>query len=331
MHHWNDDEYLLFMEELNEHKIKKEIKQEENENKEQAKDKKSQKKKSTEIESMDNLIDNKRREILEQKLKEIYMSSNELKDLTKKFKLLPNNISIEVEKLLNNYKEKMNNWKIVKLFYGLFENLIEQYLMEDKNEDEKKYNFLYKFLQYDEQTDQDKILYNRVAEIHEIITKIDKPTEAIKEHFYPQFKEIVKEIEPLLSEKDNDLIQELLKGLENFIKSFDNIELKNMIMIPDNFCIWVKELLKMNCFLKINEAENEAMKDNSTRKFLNVYRKYSDYKEMIEPLLDKGIVVEGKATQKRVSFTGDTYNHYFNINESLYEVDPNKIKYLKIK
>jgi hypothetical protein len=55
------------------------------------------------------------------------------------------------------------------------------------------------------------------------------------------------------------------------------------------------------------------------------------YKEMIEPLLDKGIVVEGKATQKRVSFTGDTYNHYFNINESLYEVDPNKIKYLKIK
>jgi len=213
------------------------------------------------------------------------MSSNELKDLTKKFKLLPNNISIEVEKLLNNYKEKMNNWKIVKLFYGLFENLIEQYLMEDKNEDEKKYNFLYKFLQYDEQTDQDKILSNRVSEIHEIITKIDKPTEAIKELFYPQFKEIVKEIEPLLNEKDNDLIQELLKGLENFIKSFDNIELKNMIMIPDNFCIWVKELLKMNCFLKINEAENESMKDNSTRKFLNVYRKYSDYKEMIEPPL----------------------------------------------
>ena len=203
MHHWNDDEYLLFMEELNEHKIKKEIKQEENENKDQVKDKKSQKKKSIEIENMDDLIDNKRREILEQKLKEIYMSSNELKELTKKYKVLPSNINIEVEKLLNNYKEKMNNWKIVKLFYQLFEGFIPKYLMKEKNDEEKIYNFLYKFLQYDEQTDQDKILSNRVSEIHEIITKIDKPTEAIKDYFYPKFKEIVEKIEPLLNKEDN--------------------------------------------------------------------------------------------------------------------------------
>ena len=211
MHQWNDDEYLLFMEELNEHKIKKEIRQEENENKEQAKDKKSQKKKSTEIESMDDLIDNKRREILEQKLKEIYMSSNELKELTKKYKVLPSNINIEVEKLLNNYKEKMNNWKIVKLFYQLFEGFISKYLMKEKIDEEKTYNFLYKFLQYDELTDQDKILSNRVSEIHEIITKIDKPTEAIKDYFYPNFKEIVEKIEPLLNKEDNDSIQRLLK------------------------------------------------------------------------------------------------------------------------
>ena len=285
MHHWNDDEYLLFMEELNEHKIKKEIKQEENENKEQAKDKKSQKKKSIEIENMDDLIDNKRREILEQKLKEIYMSSNELKELTKKYKVLPSNINIEVEKLLNNYKEKMNNWKIVKLFYQLFEGFIPKYLMKEKNDEEKIYNFLYKFLQYDEQTDQDKILSNRVSEIHDIITKIDKPTEAIKDYFYPKFKEIVEKIEPLLNKEDNDSIQRLLKELEIFIKGFDNIELKNMILIPDNFRIWVKKLLEMNFFIKINETENEAIKDNSTRKFMNVYRKYSDYKEMIEPPL----------------------------------------------
>ena len=234
---------------------------------------------------MDDLIDNKRREILEQKLKEIYMSSNELKELTKKYKVLPSNINIEVEKLLNNYKEKMNNWKIVKLFYQLFEGFIPKYLMKEKNDEEKIYNFLYKFLQYDEQTDQDKILSNRVSEIHEIITKIDKPTEAIKDYFYPKFKEIVEKIEPLLNKEDNDSIQRLLKELEIFIKGFDNIELKNMILIPDNFRIWVKKLLEMNFFIKINETENEAIKDNSTRKFMNVYRKYSDYKEMIEPPL----------------------------------------------
>ena len=291
MHQWNDDEYLLYMDELNEDIIEKEIK-EEKANKEEPKDKKSQKKKSLEIDNSDTIVDNKRREILEQKLIEIYSSTNELKELTKKYKLLPTNITIEVEKLLNNFKEKMNNWKIFKYFYELFEGLIKKYLTKEKNFEEKIYNFLYKFLQYDSEIELDKIIRNRVDEIHVIISKIEKPNEAIKDYIFPKFKKIAEKIEPLLNEEDKDLILKSVDYLDNYVKTFDNMDVKKMILIPDTIKIWVKELFKLNCFIKINKAENEAFKENSTRKFMNVYRTYSNFKEMIEPPLMQRYLID---------------------------------------
>ena len=44
-------------------------------------------------------------------------------------------------------------------------------------------------------------------------------------------------------------------------------------------------MLKLICFKKINEADNEALKENSKRKYVNVYRRYLEYKYMIEPPL----------------------------------------------
>ena len=63
------------------------------------------------------------------------------------------------------------------------------------------------------------------------------------------------------------------------------MEVKKEILIAETFIIWVKKLFKLNFFTKVKEAENESLKENSTRKFINVYRKYSDYKEIIEPSL----------------------------------------------
>ena len=291
MHQWNDDEYLLYMEELNESKIEKELKKEENDNKEVPKDKKSQKKKSTGNDNIENMIDNKRREILEQKLKELYIGSPELKELTKKYKTLPNNISAEVEKLLNNYKEKMNNFKIFKYFYELFEGFIKRYLIGIDTE-EKYHIFLYKFLQYDYRDESDKSSQNLTATISEIIKGIEKPKEAIKNYFYPKFIEIIKKIEPLLKEEDLETLKSISKDLNDFIKSFDNMEVKNEILIADNFNIWVKNLLKLNLFTNIKEAENESIKESGSRKFINVYRKYTDYKEMIEPSLMQSFLTD---------------------------------------
>ena len=294
MHQWNDDEYLLYMEELNEKKISKEIKREEynninnnNINKEQIKDKKNQKKKIIENDSKENMIDNKRREILEKKLIEIYASTPELKELTKKYKLLPPNINNEVEKLLNNYKEKMNNWKAFKLFYELFESIIKEYLSNsnNKNNEDSIYYFLYKFFQYDSSSDFDKIIKQRALAIKEIIEKLEDQMEVLKNYFYPKFINTVKEVEPLLSDEDKPLLKESEKELDNFIKGFDNINVEKVSMISDVFNRWVVKLLRLNCFRKINEAEDEQIKENCTRKYFNVYHKYLEYKYIIEPPL----------------------------------------------
>ena len=294
MHQWNDDEYLLYMEELNEKKISKEIKREEynninnnNINKEPLKDKKNQKKKIIENDSKENMIDNKRREILEKKLIEIYASTPELKELTKKYKLLPPNINNEVEKLLNNYKEKMNNWKAFKLFYELFESIIKEYLSNsnNKNNEDSIYYFLYKFFQYDSSSDFDKIIKQRALAIKEIIEKLEDQMEVLKNYFYPKFINTVKEVEPLLSDEDKPLLKESEKELDNFIKGFDNINVEKVSMISDVFNRWVVKLLRLNCFRKINEAEDEQIKENCTRKYFNVYHKYLEYKYIIEPPL----------------------------------------------
>ena len=290
MHQWNDDEFLLYLDELNEKKIVNELEKEENlinENNNNIKDKKSSKKKSIDKDKNQIAIDNKRKEILEKKLIEIYSSSNELKELTKRCNILPSNINSEVEKLLENYKEKMKNWKIFKLFYELFEGFITKYNSEDKDIKVKTCDFLYDFLQYDSSSKFDEIIKKRCASITKIFEKIPNQIEALKIYFHPNFIKAIKEIEALLTndDKDKNLLKDLSKDLDNFIKGLDHINLENVSSVPDNFNIWVMKLLRLNCFKKINDADNEPLKENSKRKYINVYHRYLDYKHMIEPPL----------------------------------------------
>ena len=150
MHQWNDDEYLIFLNELDENKIKQSLNLDKNENiekKNESVEKKNKSKKKLENETLENIIDNKRREILERKLNEIYNDSPILKDLTKEHNILSNNINNEVEKLLKSYKDKMNTWKIFKKFYELFEGFITNYLKDSKDHKDSVYYFLNKFLQ----------------------------------------------------------------------------------------------------------------------------------------------------------------------------------------
>jgi len=125
IHHWNDDEYLIFLNELGEDKIKQSLNIENNRN-----------------ENNEKIIDDKRREILKNKLNEIYNGTEELKNLTKKYLLLVN-VNGEAEKLLKNYKDKMNTWNIFKKFYVLFEGFIHKYLSDSKNEEYSVYSFFF--------------------------------------------------------------------------------------------------------------------------------------------------------------------------------------------
>lgn len=50
------------------------------------------------------------------------------------------------------------------------------------------------------------------------------------------------------------------------------------------------------------------------------------YHDMLEPLLDNGIILQGDSTKKQVSGLG--YNHYFILNKHYYDQDSDKIKHL---
>ena len=324
MHQWNDDEYLLYMDELNEKKINKELQSKENvinENNSTTKDKKNPKKKPIDNDNNQTAIDNKRKEILEKKLIEIYYSSNELKDLTKRYNILPPNINIEVEKLLENYHEKMKNWEIFKLFYKLFEGFINELPIESKEGKNNIYYFLYNFLQYDSSSKFEEIIKKRALAIREIFQNITNQIDVLKKYFYPEYIKTVKEVEALLSDndKDKELLQKLSEDLDNFIESFDHIDILNVPSVTSNFNIWVTKLLKLNCFKLINKADNEELKENSKRKFVNVYKRYLEYKYMIEPPLMSIFL------QDLFYYSTDNGK-----NETLFEIEPNNFDFKNI-
>jgi len=284
MHQWNDDEYLLYMEELNEKKIDEEKKNEEKIGNENNKEKKSQKKRNTDNE--ETYRDNKRKEIFENKLNEIYFENSNLKVLTERYKLFQNNINDETGKLLKNYKEKMKNWELFKLFYKLFEGFIEKFLSESKDKEDCNYYFLYNFLQYDSSNNSDDIIKKRAAAVIKIFEKIPNQIESLKNYFYPNLIDTVKAAENLISDTNTkNELKELNKKFDHFMKTLDNIDLKNVSNVSDNFNIWLKELLQLNWFIKINAADNEHIKENCARKYINVYHRYAEYKYMIEPPL----------------------------------------------
>ena len=321
MHQWNDDEYLIFLNELDENKIKESINIEKSDNNESV-EKKNRKKKSGN-ESLENIIDNKRREIFENELNEIYNGSQELKELTKAHNILSNSINNEVEKLLNNYKDKMNTWKIFKKFYELFEGFITFYLKDSKEHEDSVYYFLYKFLQYDSSSNFEEIIKRRARAINKIINKVEDMFEAFKKYFYPKYLKTVEEVGPLLSDKDKDTLKDKTEKLKKFIKDLDNIELQNIGRISDNFNIWVIDLLKMDIFKKINESDNEPVRENCKRKYVNVYHRYLDYKYLIEPPLMHSFLLDlfTYATTIPTNIKGkkEKDKNYFEIKEGDFE------------
>ena len=309
MHQWNDDEYLIFLDELDENKIKQNLNIDKNNEKNESVEKKNKKRKSEN--DIETLIDNKRREILEKKLNEIYNGSQELKDLAKTNNMLPTNINTEVEKLLKNYKDKMNTWKIFKKFYELFEGFITIYLKDSKDHKDSVYYFLYKFLQYDSSYNFEEIIKRRAKAICKIIRKLEDTIEPFKKYFYPNYKKTLEEIEPLLNDKDKDTLKTLSQDLKTFIDKLEKPKVEYIESIPDNFNIWVKKLFQMDIFRKINESDNEQVRENCKRKYVNVYHRYLEYKYLIEPplmniflldLFNYATTIKGKKEKALTSF-----------------------------
>ena len=102
------------------------------------------------------------------------------------------------------------------------------------------------------------------------------------------------------------------------IKDSSNVELSTVDFQTLHYILSLKTNVTYLDFARHYNLQNERKKPTKI------------FYEMIVPLLEKGIIIEKEKTSKRVSFSDDNYNHYFEINKSLYEKDPNKIKMLKI-
>ena len=102
------------------------------------------------------------------------------------------------------------------------------------------------------------------------------------------------------------------------IKDSTNEDLTSLDFQTLHYILSLKTNMTYLDFTRFYNIQNERKKP------------YAIYNEMLVPLLDKKIIVQGSSTAKMISFTDDKYNHYFSLNESLYENNPNKIKHLKI-
>lgn len=104
----------------------------------------------------------------------------------------------------------------------------------------------------------------------------------------------------------------------NMIKNTSNVNLSSLDFQTLHYILSLKYNNTYLDFVRFYNTQNERKSPNSI------------YNEMLKPLLDNGIIVQKECTSKQVQFSDDGYNHYFSLNESLYENDPEKIKCLKI-
>lgn len=104
----------------------------------------------------------------------------------------------------------------------------------------------------------------------------------------------------------------------NMIKNTSNVNLSSLDFQTLHYILSLKSNNTYLDFVRFYNIQNERKSPNSI------------YNEMLKPLLDNGIIIQKECTSKQVHFSNDGYNHYFSLNESLYENDPEKIKCLKI-
>lgn len=102
----------------------------------------------------------------------------------------------------------------------------------------------------------------------------------------------------------------------NMIKDNSNYEFSSLDYQTLHYILSIRGCKTYVDFAQFYNQQNER------KKVIDIYS------DMLLPLLDKGIILEGKPTNKRISGIGN--NHNFEINSSLYEVNPNKIKVLKV-
>lgn len=153
------------------------------------------------------------------------------------------------------------------------------------------------------------IIFNRAIQLHKTeYYKVIRETKKYKNATY--FLNYI---------MDNTIIELQKDYIMNCIKKTCNQELTSVDFQTLHYILSMQSNITYLDFCKFYNNQNE--KKNPT----NIFN------DMLLPLLEKGIIIEKEATFKHTSCTNDSYNHYFEINKKLYDNNPDKIKYLKIR
>lgn len=113
---------------------------------------------------------------------------------------------------------------------------------------------------------------------------------------------------------DNTQIELEKDYVMNTIKESSNYHLTSTDYQTLHYILSMKGQLTYLDFMRFYTLQNEHKK------------KLEIYNDMLLPLLDNGILLEGSPTKKKISGLGD--NRFFSLNTHYYDQDPNKIKHL---
>lgn len=117
--------------------------------------------------------------------------------------------------------------------------------------------------------------------------------------------------------------------MEHTIIELEKDYVMNMIKNSTNYKLTSVDYQTLHYILSINGAWT-YLDFASFYNRQNEHRKVHEiFTDMLLPLLDAGILIEGRKTKKQIS--GKIYNHTFSLNSNLYEVNPNKIKRIILK
>lgn len=287
MHSWDDDEYLLFSNEL------ENIAEEEKENEE----------------SKAKMI----KQFFKKKLKNIYGKSNNSTNSN-------NYNQDDIDNLVTSYNKHYNNKSVFFEFYQMFENIIFKLTLNNKNDYEPfdKFQFFFEFLQYDYIDDSNK-RSSRILLIEKYIKKFPKAdyTLLINEYILPDYRQLIqkleknKTIDTEIYTKLTSMIKQLeLLGnedIENFHPNNDDLtsiketrslngfksihhQLITTKEIFNRLLHWFELLFTNNIFDMINDFDKELTIKKKKRKWLNSYKNYFDFSETVNPSLGFSIM-----------------------------------------
>ena len=250
MHNWDDDEYLLFHQDL-----------------------------ETLLDNSDDISEKEKKELINQTFKDKLLS------IYGENKKVPLDYKEDVENLSQRYEQKMLNRKIFFDFYMMFENILLEISIKNPTFIFDRYQFFFEFLQYGSSQKKENVKNNRVSVLLSYFQAFPDQDYAVllSDYLLPHFTETIdslatKEIpnkEELSSSKD------YLVNIVNTMNDPKNIV--SLKILLEKITHWLNNLLSLDFFFSITIYDFDTNSSKRKRKWLNIYILYLKFYEMVNP------------------------------------------------